>query len=479
MTIANAPLWQAEDVVRAVRASCLHEQSWTANSVSIDSRTVARGDLFVALQGPAHDGHDHVAAAFTAGAAAAIVARQPSQVPPDAPLIFVDDTFVALQALGRAGRDRAKGKIIAVTGSVGKTSTKEMLRLALGAVGHTYANPGSLNNHWGLPLSLANLPENADYGVFELGMNHAGELAALAIITRPHIALITTIEAAHLEFFASLEAIADAKAEIFQGVNESGVVILNRDNAHFTRLAQAAKSRGIKKIMSFGRDSKSDARMVDCSVTREGSVINATVMGYNVHYSLGAPGLHLAQNSLGALLTASVASTNVDACAGALANYKPPKGRGVTQSLTLADGGGVTLIDESYNASPAAVRAAIEVLGQIIPAAAGHRILVLGDMRELGATSNALHAGLAPAIIEAKIDSVYCCGEMMRYLYDALPENVRGAHTSDSATLAPIVAQAIHADDIVTVKGSLSMNMNHIVTILKALDVEQQRKIAS
>jgi UDP-N-acetylmuramoyl-tripeptide--D-alanyl-D-alanine ligase len=465
-------LWQAEDVVRVVHARCLHEQTWAARGVSIDSRTVARGDLFIALQGPTHDGHDHVGAAFAAGAAAALVSRQPSQVPPDAPLVFVDDTMSALQALGHTGRARAKGKIIAVTGSVGKTSTKEMLRLALGAVGHTFANTGSYNNHWGVPLSLANLPPDAEYGVFELGMNHAGELTALSQMARPDIAIVTTVEAVHLEFFASTEAIADAKAEIFQGMNENGTAILNRDNPHYNRLAAAAKNCGIKKILSFGRDAKSDA-------TREGCAVNATIRGYNIHYSIGAPGSHLVQNSLGALLAASVAGRNIDACAGALAHYKPPKGRGGTTHVNMTVGGILTVIDESYNASPVSVRAAIKVLSQVIPTAAGRRILVLGDMRELGETSPALHAELATEIVEGNIDSVFCCGEMMRYLYDALPPATRGAYASDSAKLAAIVAQAVRADDVVTIKGSKSMEMGRIIDVLKSLDVAQPRKIAS
>lgn len=470
-------LWQAEDVVRAVRGRCLHEQTWKAQGVSIDSRTVAAGDLFIALQGPVHDGHDHVAAAFAAGAAAAIVSRQPAQTPPDTPLVFVDDTLAALQELGRAGRARARGKIIAVTGSVGKTSTKEMLRLALGAVGKTYANIGSYNNHWGAPLSLACLPPDADYGVFELGMNHAGELAALSALAQPDIAIITTIEAVHLEFFASTEAIADAKAEIFQGMNEGGVAILNRDNRHYAQLANAAKSRGLKKILSFACKAKADAQLIDCALTTEGSAVNATIMGYNIHYSVGAPGMHLVHNSLAALLAATVASGKRDECAVALSHYKPPKGRGVATHIVL-DGGEFTLIDESYNASPASVHAAIRVLANAAPLHKGRRILVLGDMRELGATSPALHAELAPAIAEAKIDCVFCCGEMMRYLFDALPAPLRGAYAADSAALAALVAREMRPDDIVTVKGSNSMKLSLVIDALKSLD-STPRKIAS
>ena len=472
-------LWQASDVVRAVRGRCLHEQSWGAHNISIDSRTVQAGDLFIALQGPLHDGHDHVAAAFAAGAVAALVSRQPAQTPPDMPLLFVEDTLVALQELGRAGRDRARAKIIGVTGSVGKTSTKEMLRLALSAVGKTYANPGSFNNHWGLPLALACVPADADYGVFEMGMNHAGELTALAALARPDIAVITTIEAVHLEFFASTESIADAKAEIFSGMRENGVVILNRDNRHFSRLTNAAKSKGIKKILSFAREGKADAALIDCALTTEGSAVNAIVLGYNIHYSIGAPGMHLVQNSLAALLAAATASGKIDECATALSYYKPPKGRGVVTPLVLADGESFTLIDESYNASPVSVRAAIRVLAQATPQRNGRRILVLGDMRELGATSPTLHSDLVGAIAEAKIDSVFCCGEMMRYLYDALPAPLRGAHAPDSAALAPIVADAIRPDDILSVKGSKSMELGRVIDALKNIAATHPHKIAS
>ncbi len=471
-------LWQAEDVLRSVRGSCLHEQAWKANGVSIDSRTVQKGDLFIALQGPLHDGHDHVAAAFEAGAVAALVSRQPSNAMPDAPLLFVDDTFLALHELGRAGRARATGKIIAVTGSVGKTSTKEMLRVALSAVGHTYANPGSFNNHWGVPLSLACLPPDADFGVFEMGMNHAGELADLSLLVRPDIAIITTIEAVHLEFFASTEAIADAKAEIFQGMKENGTVILNRDNAHFARLQSAAKARGIKNILSFSQK-KGDAVLVDCALTAEGSAVNATIDGYNIHYSIGAPGMHLVQNSLAALLAASIASGKADECAMALSHYKPPKGRGVSQKISLGERGTFTLIDESYNASPASVRAALRVLGNIIPARAGKRLLVLGDMRELGETSPSLHAELTPAIMDAKIDSVFCCGEMMQYLYNALPQNLRGGYADDSAALAPLVTASIQPDDVISVKGSNSIRLSLVIDALKALDTSTHQKIAS
>jgi UDP-N-acetylmuramoyl-tripeptide--D-alanyl-D-alanine ligase len=463
--------WQAEEVMRAVHGSCLHEQTWVAHGVSIDSRTTQTGDLFIALQGPVHDGHEHVAAAVAAGASAAIVSRQSAQAGSDMPLLFVEDTFKALQELGRAGRKRAHAKVIAVTGSVGKTSTKEMLRIALAATGQTYANEGSLNNHWGVPLSLARLPSSSQYGVFELGMNHAGELKPLSEMVVPHVALITTIEAVHLEFFHSTEAIADAKAEIFLGMPTDGTAVLNKDNRHFVRLAAAAKARGLKHILGFGRDSKADARFLDYMMERDAGVISTEIRGRKLKFKLGVPGEHLAMNAIGALLAVSAAGGDLEACAEALARYQQPKGRGVIQNLPLGDGE-ITLIDESYNASPIAVGFAARVLGQMKPVAGGRKILVLGDMRELGATSSALHAGLAKDIVEAKIDVVYCCGEMMGHLYDALPEDLRGGHAPDSAALAPLVTATVHAGDIVTVKGSNSMAMAIVVSALKAASMQ-------
>jgi UDP-N-acetylmuramoyl-tripeptide--D-alanyl-D-alanine ligase len=469
--------WQAEDVVRALHAQCLHEQSWVTHGVSIDSRTVKKGDLFIALKGPAHDGHDHVAAAFAAGAAAAIVSRNPTQVSQQAPLIFVEDTFHALEHLGCAGRQRSEARIVAVTGSVGKTSTKEMLRLMLTAAGETYANEGSLNNHWGVPLSLSRLPQHAHYGVFELGMNHAGELKTLSALVQPDVALITTIEAVHLEFFASVEAIADAKSEIFSGMKPGGTAILNRDNPHYAQLAAAAKAYGVKKVLRFGRDKNADARLIDYSAGVDEGIIRADIMGQPFAYRLSAQGEHLALNSLGALLACIAAGGDMEACAAALATFEQPKGRGGAQTIALAEGL-LTLIDESYNASPAAVRAAIHVLGRM-PIGGGRKILVLGDMKELGAASPQLHAELAKDIINAKIDQVFTCGEMMKHLYDALPSDLQGNHALDSETLTLSVTNAVHAGDIVTVKGSHSMHMDLIVDALKALGHNESHSLAS
>ena len=468
--------WLAEDVLCAVRGQYLHTQDWTAHGVSIDSRTVRAGDLFVAIKGPSLDGHDYVRAAFDAGAAAAIVDHQPPNVPPDAPLIFVEDTFTALQDLGRRGRARSSSTIAAVTGSVGKTSSKEQLRLMLGAVGDTYANEGSLNNMWGVPLSLARLPVSAQYGVFEVGMNHAGELGPLSREVLPHVALITNVEAVHLEFFASTEAIADAKAEIFLGMNPQGVAVLNRDNPHYARLLAAARTQGLKKTLSFGRDPKSDAHLLSITPDQDGTSAEALILGDKVSYRIGAPGAHLAFNALGTLLTCAAMGADVMACADALAAYRLPEGRGTRRTVDLATGGSFTLIDETFNASPIATHAAIDVLGTIKTVSGGRRIVALGDMRELGDTGPSLHAGLAETLIKNRIDLVHCCGDLMLSLYDALPPAMRGAHTPHSAELASCVAADIKAGDVVMVKGSKSMKMPYVIDALDALSKTNTKK---
>ena len=471
-------VWSAQEVLRTVRGQNLHPQDWVSHGVSIDSRTISAGDLFIAIKGPSLDGHDYVRAAIDAGAVAAIVDHHPPHTPPDAPLVFVDDTMKSLETLGREGRERSKAQIVAVTGSVGKTSTKEQLRLMLGAVNDTFANEGSLNNHWGVPLTLARLPETAKFGVIEMGMNHAGELAPLSRVVRPHVALITNIEAVHLEHFTSLEAIADAKAEIFCGMDSSGIAVLNADNPQYARLREAARAQGLKKILSFGRDSKCDARLLNITTDNNGTTIEASLLGKQISYTMGVVGEHLAFNALGALLACAALDVDLSACIEALASYRPPSGRGTRERIQLATGGTVSLIDETFNASPVATHAAIHVLGQTQPdAAQGRRIAVLGDMRELGETAPTLHADLADSLLKENIDVVYCCGELMSHLYNALPPSMRGGFAMDSAGLSSLVASELQAGDVIMIKGSHSMHMEKVVTAIR--ETQHSQKIAS
>lgn len=458
-------LWHGDDAIHATRGSGASD--WAASGVSIDSRTVQHGDFFIALKGPLHDGHDHVSAALQAGAVAALVNRKPPGVTANAKLITVDDTFIALQDLARRARARAQGKIIAVTGSVGKTGSKEQLRLMLSACGSVAASQGSFNNHWGVPLSLALLPEDATWGVFELGMNHAGEIKDLTKQVQPHVALITTVEAVHLEFFPNVEAIADAKAEVFLGMNASGTAVLNRDNPHFARLVGHARTQGIQTILSFGTAAGAEARLLDYTPENQGGVVRAEFFGKPLTFRVGAAGKHYAFNALGTLLAAQAAGADLSSCATALSLYQAPVGRGARQTLPLPNGGNVTVIDESYNASPVSTRAAIATLGQIVPPPGGRRIAVLGDMRELGATAPQLHAALADPLAAARIDLLFCCGHVIEGLYAAAPAAMRGHYAADSRTLATKLLPHLRNGDVVLVKGSKSMHMDDIITAIK------------
>ncbi len=462
----SAPLWTASEAAAATGGT--NTRDWTAGGVSIDSRSLKPGDLFVALAGPNFDGHDFIAAAFAAGAAAAIASRHPAALPAEAPLLVVDDTMAALDALGRAARARSAARFAAITGSVGKTGTKDALRLVLSAAGPTAASEGNLNNQWGAPLSLARMRRDARYGVFELGMSHAGEIAPLSRLVRPHVAVITTVEPAHLEFFPSVEAIADAKAEIFLGVERGGAAVLNRDNPHFKRLAGAARAAGIARVVGFGEDPRSEARLLTCRLEAEASTVEAEILGARIGYRLPVPGRHIVQNSLAVLAAAALLGIEAQAAAAALGRLSPLKGRGARLAIETPQGV-LTLIDESYNASPAAMRAAIAVLGRCVTGKGGRRIAVLGDMRELGADADRLHAELAPALAAAGVDLLICCGPHMRALADAAGANLAVQHAPDSAALLPRVLSAVKVGDVVLVKGSLGTRMAPIVDALKSL----------
>ena len=432
--------------------------------VSIDTRTLAEGDLFVALKGDNSDGHDYVRKAFEAGAAAAAIDEAHAQALAGAgPLYVAKDTLVALEGLGRAARSRSKARIVAVTGSVGKTTTKELLRCALASAGETHASAASYNNHWGVPLTLARMPESARFGVFEIGMNHAGEITPLVAMAQPHIAIITRIAPVHLEHFASVEAIADAKAEIFSGLQRGGVAILNRDDAQFERLRDAAGAAGVRFVLSFGESAEADATVLSCDVEGETTRVQARVLGQDLTYTIGAPGRHIAMNSLAVLMASRAAGLDLQAAARALAGFRPPAGRGQRETLQAADGP-FTIIDESYNANPASMRAALDLLG----AADGkRRIAVLGDMLELGPQARALHAAIAEDVERNQIDLVYTAGPLMQALSEAIPAERRGAHAANAAALEPIVLDALRAGDVVMIKGSNGSRMGPLVAAMR------------
>jgi UDP-N-acetylmuramoyl-tripeptide--D-alanyl-D-alanine ligase len=465
--MSAAPLWTSHAMADAMRASVNGALPEAVTGLSIDSRTIAPGEAYFAIKGDVHDGHDFVAAALKAGAALAVVERaQRDKFASDAPLLAVDDVLVGLVALACVARARLSAQVIAVTGSVGKTSTKEALRRVLGAQGETHASIASFNNHWGVPLSLARCPASVRFAIFEIGMNHAGEIEALVKMVRPQIAIITTVEPVHLEFFAGVEAIADAKAEIFEGVEPGGAVVLNRDNSQFDRLQRRAKELGITRIVSFGADKKSDARLLDMSLHSACSAVHANILGHDVTYKLGMPGRHMAMNSLAVLAAASLAGADLALAALSLSQIEPATGRGARRTLEVANGE-ATLVDESYNANPASMAAALNVLGQTAVGPRGRRIAVLGDMLELGPTSPALHRSLNEAIKANHIDLVYCCGPLMRNLWDALSTGKRGGYAENAADLEAQAVAAIRAGDTIMIKGSLGSKMKTIVNALE------------
>lgn len=454
------PLWTAAEAAAATGGTVLGDWGGVGG-VSIDTRELSLGDLFVALTGENRDGHAFVAQALDAGAGAALVSHVPDGLE-NPPLLLVDDTLKALERLGAAARSRTKAKVIAVTGSVGKTSTKEMLRTVLQPQGRTHAAVRSFNNHWGVPLTLARMPPDTEFAVIEIGMNHAGEIAPLSRLARPHVAMITTVEAVHLEAFNSVAEIADAKAEIFAGLEPGGTAILPADNAYFDRLAKAAAPY---KVLSFGT-SDADLRMIGSNLA--GEETNFAVAGrHEAHASLAARGQHFALNAVGALLAAETAGADFVRSVEALTQWSPPAGRGSKTMIATAIGD-VALLDESYNANPASMKAALTVLAAT--EASGRRLAFLGDMLELGPTELDLHADLAREDAIAGIDQIHCCGPRMKALHQALHPQKRGLWRADSVQLAEALPDRIDGGDVCMVKGSLGARMAVVVEAIRALE---------
>lgn len=456
-------LWTSADAELATLGHA--SRPFVANGLSIDTRTLKPGDLFVALRGDARDGHDFVGAAFEARAGAALVARAIPGLAVDAPLLTVANTQRGLEDLARAARDRTHAQIVAVTGSAGKTTTKEMLRHALGALGTTHVSAASYNNHWGVPLSLAALPQHSAYGVFEIGMNHFGEIRALVGLVRPHVALITTIAPAHLEFFGSCEAIADAKSEIFEGVVSGGAALVPADSPYVERLRARAHQSRLSRILGFGSARGSDARLLSFANAGDAMKVEADILGRTLSFRVNAQGAHNAVNAVGALLAVAMLEGDVLNAAAALSSFSALKGRGERFAIS-ARGGTATLIDESYNANPTSMDAALANLGGA-PVDA-RRIAVLGDMLELGAQAPMLHAGLAASVEEARADLVFLCGAQMAALWEKIPASRRGAYGVKSSDIVGAVKNAVGAGDVVLVKGSYGSRMGEIVDALKA-----------
>ncbi|KUL95601.1 UDP-N-acetylmuramoylalanyl-D-glutamyl-2, 6-diaminopimelate--D-alanyl-D-alanine ligase [Bosea sp. WAO] len=463
-----APLWTGARLIEAMEARAQGPQPAAVTGASIDTRTLEPGDAFFAIQGDTRDGHDFVAAALEKGAALAVVDEaHAGAFPAEAPLAVVPDVLRAMERAGVARRAELHAGVVAVTGSVGKTGTKEALRLVLSRQGKTHAPVASYNNHWGVPLTLTRTPADVRYGVYEIGMNSPGEILPLARMVQPEVAIITTVQPVHLAAFESIEGIAREKAAIFSGLKAGGTAIINADIVQTGLLRELAEASPAGRIISFGESETADVRLLGCSLKPDISTVEANVLGRPVTYKLGSPGKHIVLNSLAVLAAVEAIGADLALAALALGELKPPAGRGARQMLH-APSGPFTLIDESYNGNPASMRAAIENLGRIEAHGRGRRIAVLGDMLELGESGPALHKGLAEAVTGNGVDLVFACGPLMRSLYDALPSRQRGAYAAQASGLEPLVLDALRAGDVVTVKGSLGSRMGSIVKAMTA-----------
>ena len=468
-------LWTIDAIAKAVAGNLVRQNSGeggvgssaAVTGVSIDSRSLEKGDLFIALKGEQADGHDYLAKAFDKGAAAALVSDlNAAETAISGPCIKVDDTFRALEHLGTAARDRTQARVVAITGSAGKTSTTRALKRALEPYGETHSSVKSYNNMFGVPLSLARMPSTTKFGIFEIGMNHAGEITPLSNMVRPDVAVITNVEPVHIGHFENIEGIAHAKAEIFSGLSPTGTAILNRDNAQFPLLKSLAQEQGVN-IMTFGESPQADCQLVAMEPAAESTevTLQVSVGGQNVErhsYRIGAPGKHLVLNSLAVAAVVHSLGLPMAAALATFAAYEIPEGRGVRQNLRCGDGW-ITLIDESYNANPVSMRAALATVFQIPAANQQRRIAVLGDMLELGRHSIDYHRELKVPLEEAEVDLVFACGPDMSHLYQDLDFPMRGGYGATAEELSPLLVAALRAGDIVMLKGSLGSRVGSIV----------------
>jgi UDP-N-acetylmuramoyl-tripeptide--D-alanyl-D-alanine ligase len=461
------PLWGWGDLVAAAAGTADGIAGAPVAGFSIDTRTLSPGEVFVALRAQ-RDGHAFVPAAFAQDAAAALVSHDYARTADDGALIRVDDPLRALERIGRAARARLtpESRVIAVTGSHGKTGTKEMLRACLSRAGSVHAAEKSYNNHWGVPLTLARLPASTRFAVCEIGMNHAGEIMPLSRMVRPHIAVITNVLPAHIGQFASEAAIAEAKAEIFAGLEPGGVAILNRDNVHFPLLEERALAHGAR-IYSFGTSAGAAVRAASLDAGPDGTAVTIGFSCRTLRYTVGAPGVHLAMNSLAVTAVLDVLGLPLETCLAPLADVSVPRGRGARTTFHVP-GGDILLIDESYNGNPGSMHAALVAMATVPRKSFPRRIAVLGEMLELGAHAAEFHRGLKAAVDAAGADLVFACGPNMRLLFDDLAESQRGQWSATSTDLVGGLVAALRPGDVVMIKGSLGTRMAPIVDAVTA-----------
>lgn len=465
-------LWTAKEAAEATKGE-VRGGDWCVDGVSIDTRTLQPGDLFVALTA-ARDGHDFVSQALNAGAGAALVSYIPDGVAEDAPLLLVKDVLPALEELGRAARARTNARVVAVTGSVGKTSTKEMLRAVLTPQGKTHAAEASYNNHWGVPLTLARMPADTDYAVIEIGMNHPGEIAPLAKMARPHVAMVTTVAAAHLEAFDDINGIAREKASIFEGLEQQGVAVVNGDLPTTPILVEAAQHVHTER---FGANPDNANHLTHVSLTEDATICKAVVAGQEQIFKITTPGRHFASNALAVLVAVRALGADATLAARNMTLWQPPQGRGRREEIMLdpAEGLFFTLTDDAFNANPTSMAAALEVLSVTQPVDGvgrihtGRRIAVLGDMLELGPDERDLHEEIADLPFLSAVDQVHCVGPRMRALWASLPVDKQGLWAESALDLGPHLSGMVDAGDVVLVKGSKGSKVSLVVDALRKL----------
>jgi UDP-N-acetylmuramoyl-tripeptide--D-alanyl-D-alanine ligase len=461
-------LWTAADAAKATGGKARGD--WAATGVSIDTRTIQEGDLFVALK-DLRDGHDFVAQALAKGAAAALVSRVPEGVANDAPLLVVDNVLRGLEDLGRAARKRSSAKVVGVTGSVGKTSTKEMLRIVLGGQGKTHAAEASYNNHWGVPLTLARLPADAAFAIIEIGMNHPGEIGPLAQMAKPDIALITTVAPAHLEAFDNIDGIAREKAAIFDGLAKGGVALVNADMGTAELVAQIAKSNAIE-LLNFGQSGNADFEATKIALVDQTTIVHCKIRGEKAVFKIGAPGKHFAMNALASIGVADCLGLDLAVALGDIGRWVPPKGRGTRERIVMdvvEDHLHFDLIDDAFNANPTSMIASLEVLAAAKTGPNGRRIAVLGDMLELGPDEMNMHRALGETPFVAQLDVIHCVGPRMRALYDVLPEAQQGRWCETAQELAQSAHAIVRSGDVLLVKGSKGSQVSLIVDAVRKL----------
>ncbi len=471
----SKPLWTWPEVEEALDGRLIGSPPREFGGVTFDSREVSGGEIFFAIKGVRMDGHEFAARALEAGAGLAVVSTANDEMRAAGPLLVVDDTLAALRALGAAARRRACGKVVGVTGSVGKTTTKDMLALALAACGRVHAAKASFNNHWGVPLTLARMAADVDYGIIEMGMNAPGEIADLTSLARPDVAVVTHVAESHIGAFEGLEGIARAKAEIFSGLEPGGSAVINLDAPHSDMLIAAAGEAGAGRIITYGKGEGADIRLLRAASDECCVCVGALLAGggndgagREVAFRVGMPGEHIALNSLAVLGVAEALGADLTAVMHALAGMRAPEGRGGRFRL-MAPGGEILLIDESYNANPASVGAALKALGETPVGPGGRRVAVLGDMLELGEKSPELHAALADKVMEAGVDALYVSGPMMRHLWEAAPEHLRAARVDDPERLPELLRRDLRGGDVVMIKGSLGSRMMPVAGALREM----------